>query len=73
MGDQKDTIKLPKLQVNQITQQLPHEVTVYNNLDCQHKLMMNLPSWGTQSYKDGLNLLSKYLICYTLSGCSGKN
>ena len=23
MGDQKDTIKLPKLQVNQITQQLP--------------------------------------------------
>ena len=32
MGDQKDTIKLPKLQVNQITQQLPAQSNSFQQL-----------------------------------------
>ena len=31
LGDQKDSIKLPKLYINQITKQLPASVTAYNS------------------------------------------
>ena len=41
LGDQKDTIKLPKLHIYQITQQLPTRMTAYINSECPHKLIMN--------------------------------
>ena len=42
LGDQKDAIKLPKLHVYQISQQLPARVTDCTNFNKLLKLMMNL-------------------------------
>ena len=63
MGDQKDTIKLPKLQVNLIIQQLPAQSDSLQQLRMSTQTDDELAILNTQSCKDGLNLLSKYLPC----------
>ena len=69
LGEQKDTIKLLKLHVYQITQQL----SVYTNSDCPHKLMMNLLYGNTPLCKGGSSQSNKYPQFYNPSGHLERN